>query len=67
MDWILNKIKNLCQKEAQQTWIYNFKLFFKKMRMSALPGESVDLFAVTMSPAVEKTLSLGTEVPGTTR
>lgn len=37
------------------------------MRMSTFSGDSVDLFAVTMSPAVDNTLSLGTEVLGTAK
>ena len=37
LTWIVYKMKNLCPKEAQQTWIYNFKF-----RMAAWPGESVE-------------------------
>lgn len=42
-------------------------LFFFEKRMSSFSGEKVDLLAVTMSAAVENTLSLGTEVAGTAR
>lgn len=41
-----------------------FKFFFKKISLSTFSVARVDLFAVTMSPAVKKSLSLGTEVAG---
>lgn len=42
----------------------SFKFFFKNTIMSTFSGERLALCAVTMSPAVENTLSLGTDVAG---
>lgn len=41
--------------------------FFKNIRISTFSGSSWDLWAVTMSPAVENTRSLGTGVAGMER
>ncbi len=37
---------------------------FRKISLLTISGSRQDLVAVTMSPAVLNTLSLGTEVPG---
>ena len=39
-----------------------FQFFFKKINLSTYTGFNCALFAVTMSPAVENTLSDGTDV-----
>ena len=41
--------------------------FFKNISMSTFSGSSRDLWAQTMSTAVEKTCSLGVEVAGMER
>lgn len=44
-----------------------FMFFCKKISMSTFSGERRERLALTISPAVENTLSLATEVPGTQR
>ena len=46
---------------------YNAMFFFKNINMSTFSGDSAERWAVTMSPAVEKTRSLGTDVPWAVR
>lgn len=41
--------------------------FFKKISMATFSGSSRDLWALTMSPAVEHTCSLGKEEAGIER
>ena len=47
-----------------QTWMINQIFFFRKISLSTKSGSRHDLVAVTISPAVLNTLSIGTDVPG---
>jgi hypothetical protein len=64
------KKKKYCIQDTKCNVIYSStieRFLCKKMSLSTLSGARRDRLALTMSPAVEKILSLGTEVPGTQR